>query len=495
MSMLRLVWRNMVHRRLLTVLTVLSIALTSALIVFLLLVANGVENGAEKGYGPFDLVIGADGSETQLALNTFYHVGAPTGNVPYSIYEAAAKDLQAESVFAITTGDSYNGYPIVGVEPGYFAVRYGDRRLELGKLYGVTGEAVIGAYVAKATGLKVGDTFRGAHGLTAEHGAHGSAEVHEGEEHGEHHETDEHAESGEHNESGQSHETDERVESGEHNESGQSHETGERVESDAHNESSQRHETGEQRDTEGYHESGNYIQANEHSEASDRETKDSHQEFIYRVTGILPVLHSPDDRAVFTTVDYAWAVHHTEAALHKEVTAVMVKPKSLPGAQGMKRAFDAMDNVQAIYTSKAVADVLNMVDKGTQAAGAITALCIALAAITLTLSLIAAASERKRDVGLLRLIGKSRAYVCVSLLAEGLLLTAAGLALGLVLGHVGSHFGSAALFGYAGIQLQAWSPAPGEGLLAAGALLIGAAASLAPALGMYRVDPLQLFRG
>lgn len=459
MSMLRLVWRNMVHRRLLTVLTVLSIALTAALIVFLLLVANGVENGAEKGYGPFDLVIGADGSETQLALNTFYHVGAPTGNVPYAIYEAAARDPQADSVFAITTGDSFNGYPIVGVDPGYFAVRYGDRRLESGKLYGVTGEAVIGAYVAKAAGLKAGDTFRGAHGLTAEHGAHGSAEVHEGEERVEHHETDGYAESGE------------------------------------HNESDQRHATGENHNTDEHQETGNRNQANERSEANHHEDKDSHHEFIYRVTGVLPVLHSPDDRAVFTTLDYAWAVHHTEAALHKEVTAVMVKPKSLPGAQGMKRAFDTMDHVQAVYTSKAVADVLNMVDKGTQAAGAITALCIALAAITLALSLIAAASERKRDVGLLRLIGKSRTYVCVSLLAEGLLLTAAGLALGLVLGHVGSHIGSAALFGYAGIQLQAWSPAPGEGLLAAGALLIGAAASLAPALGMYRVDPLQLFRG
>lgn len=403
MSMLRLVVRNVLHRRLLTLLTVLSIALTAALIVFLLLVTNGVENGARKGYGPFDVVIGRDGSETQLALSTFYHVGAPTGNVPYSIYEAAANDNETAAAFAINTGDSHNGYPIVGVDPGYFVERYGDKRLSTGVLYARTGEAVVGAYAAKAAGLRVGDTFHGAHGLTEEH-----------------------------------------------------------------------HENSDGHDGDGEHE--------------------AHEEFIYKVTGILPALHTPDDRAIFTTLDYAWAVHHTVGAEQREVTAIMVKPRSLAGAQGLKTKYDNIDNVQAIFTSKAVADVINTVDKGTQAAGAITALCIVLATITLTLSLLAAASERKRDVGLLRLIGKSRTYVSLTLLIEGVLLTAAGLLLGVLLGHTGGYLGADAVFGYAGIQLAAWSPAPGEGALIGGAVAAGALASLFPALGMYRVDPLQLFR-
>ncbi|MDF2927557.1 MAG: transporter permease [Paenibacillaceae bacterium] len=405
MSMPLLVWRNLLHRKALTLLTVMSIALTVALLVFLMLLSNGVEQGAEKGYGPFEVVVGADGSETQLALNTFYHVGAPTGNIPFHVFESLRNEPETDAAFAITAGDSYNGYPIVGIDPEYFQIRYGDKRLASGNLYAATGEAVIGSYAAQATGIRVGDTFSGAHGLVQEH--HDEAGEEAGEEHDEH---------------------------------------------------------------------------------------EAHEEFSYKVVGILPALHTPDDRAVFTTMDYAWAVHHTESAESKDVTAIMVKPKSLLGVQSLKAKYDAMDHVQAVYASKAVADVVNMVDQGAQAAGAITALCVVLAAITLALSLIAAASERKRDVGLLRLIGKSRLFVWAALMGEGMLLTAAGLVVGVLVGHIGGFLSVDAVFGYAGIRLAPWSLAPGEGILLAGALLIGAAATLAPALGMYRVDPLRLFR-
>lgn len=399
MSLIQLVWRNVLHRRTLSLLTAAAVAVTAALTVFLLLLRDGVEQGAEKGYGPFEVVIGADGSESQLALNTFYHVGAPTGNVPYKVLESVRAEADTAAVFAMTTGDSLNGYPIVGVEPGYFQTRYGDKRLASGKLYASTGEAVVGAYAAKAAGLKIGDTFHGAHGLTEEH-----------------------------------------------------------------------------------------------HEEEDEEEHEAHEGFSYRVVGILPLLHTPDDRAVFTTLDYAWAVHHNEHAQNREVTAIMVKPASLAGAQALRLKYDALDNVQAVFTSKAVADVVNMADKGTQAAGALTVLCVALAAITVSLSLIAAANERRRDAGLLRLIGKSRGYVWATLMSEGLLLTVAGLAAGLLLGHGASGVFTDALFGYTGIRLQAWSVASGEGLLLIGALLLGGAATLVPALNMYKADPLQMFR-
>ncbi|WP_438446272.1 ABC transporter permease [Gorillibacterium sp. sgz5001074] len=398
-----LVWRNMLHRKMLSLLTVLSVALIVALVVFLMQVSEGVEKGAETGYGPFELVIGADGSETQLAMNTFYHVGTPTGNIPYSAWQTASRSPEAESVFAITTGDNLNGLPIVGIEPGYFPVRYGDKKLRAGKLYAATGEAVLGSYAAKESGLRVGDTFHGGHGL--------AEDSHAGEEEGEEHEEEE-----------------------------------------------------------------------------------AHERFAYRVVGILPELHTPDDRAVFTTLDYAWAVHHTESAEKREVTALIVKPKSLTGAMAMRNQFEAMDNIQAVFSSKAVADVVNLVDSGSQVLQVVTALCVVLAAMTLMLSLLAAAKERKRDAGLLRLIGKTRGFVWASFMGEGMMLTAAGLLLGLLAGHAGSWMSVDVVYGFSGVRLEAWSVAPGEGLLAAGALVLGALSAAGPAFGMYKTDPLQLFR-
>ncbi|TXK84086.1 ABC transporter permease [Paenibacillus sp. N3.4] len=403
MKVVSLLWNNMLHRKTLSLLTIFSVAITVALVVFLLLCSQGVEQGAEKGYGPFEVTIGAKGSATQLALNTYYHVGAPTGNVPYALLDEVRKDEQADKAYAMTTGDNYNGFPIVGMEPDYFVTRYGaNKQMAKGKLYEKLGDTVVGSHVARTLGLHVGDQFQGAHGLVK-----GTVDEDDGD---------------------------------------------------------------------------------------GAEDHDHHHSFIYTVVGILPPLSTSDDRAVFTTLDYAWAVHEGQQGDHKEVTSILVKPKTLLGAQSMKTKYGQMNNVQAIYTSKAVADVVNVVDKGTQALSVVTVICILLAAVSILLSLIAAVNERKKDVGLLRLIGKSKRFIWMSLLGEGILLTFIGLIIGLFLGHIGGYASREVVFEYSGLQIQSLNVMPGEWLLVVGTLLIGVLASLGPALQAYRVDPLQLFR-
>jgi len=396
-----LIWRNLAHRKSLSLLTVFSVAVTIALFAVLLLSKDGIEQGAEKGYGPFELVIGADGSESQLVMSTFYRVGTPTGNIPHDTLDAVRQEPEIDAAFGMTTGDNYNGFPIVGVDPGYFQIRYADRPLASGSLYRETGEVAVGYYAAKELGVQVGDTFRGAHGLV-----------------------DEHALEEEHEEDG--------------------------------------HE-------------------------------DEHSRFAYKVVGILPKLNTPDDRAVFTTIDYAWAVHAGQSE-HRDITAIIVKPKSLLGAQSMKLKYDKLDNVQAVYASKAVADVLNMVDTGTRLVTIAMAICVVLAAVSMLLSLTAAVQERKKDVGLLRLIGKTRSFIMLTLLGEGLLLTVMGLISGLLLGHLTAWIVSDAVFTSTGVQINGLHMAAGEPALALTAIALGAVAALGPAIRLYRVDPLTLFR-
>lgn len=391
----------MIHRKSLTFLTIFSVMITIALFVVLLLSKEGVENGAEKGYGPFELVIGADGSESQLVLNTFYRVGTPTGNISHDVLDAIKKEPETESVFGMTTGDSHNGFPIVGIDPGYFPARYQDRQLKSGSLYRQLGEVTVGYYAAKELGVRVGDEFHGSHGLVEEHSAE---EENEEEEH-----------------------------------------------------------------------------------------EDEHHSFTYKVVGILPKLNTPDDRAIFTTIDYAWVVHKGQSE-HRDVTAIMVKPKSLLGAQNLKLKYDQMDNIQAVYSSKAVADVLNMVDSGAQLITIAMAICVVLAAVSLLLSLTAAVQERKKDVGLLRLIGKPRSFIFLNLLGEGLLLTSIGLIAGLLLGHLSAWVMSDTVFTHTGVQLNAGMLASGELVLALATIGLGSIATMGPAFRLFRVDPVTLFR-
>lgn len=399
------VWRNMRHRSFLSALTIFAVMITVALFTLLLMSKDGVEQGAQKGYGPFELVIGADGSESQLILNTFYRVGVPTGNIPIQVLDSIKQNKHAESVLGMTTGDSHNGYPIVGIDPAYFQIRYEDRSLAEGKLYSELGGVTLGYTVARALGLHIGDQFSGAHGLVEHLDLVDLDEDHEGEVHEE----------------------------------------------------------------------------------------DEHTSFKYTVVGILPKLNTADDRTIFTTMDYAWAVHGNEEA-HREITAIIVKPSTLLGVQTLKLDYDAIDNVQAVYSSKAVADVLNMVDTGSQLLMIVMFICVLLAAVSLLLALTASVQERKRDVGLLRLIGKSKMYILCSLVGEGLALTCIGLALGLALGHIVGATMSDLLFEQTGISLQAFRLASNEGLLIIGTLVIGIFASLGPAMKVYRTNPLSLFR-
>ncbi|MNO60718.1 FtsX-like permease family protein [compost metagenome] len=404
MSMMHFLLRNIWHRKVLSLLTMLSVAATVAFIVVLSMSKSGVEKGAEQGYGPFDIVVGAVGSETQLVLNTFYHVGAPTGNIPESTLETVRESGEVKQAYALTTGDSFNGYPIVGVDPEYFVTRYGDRRLAEGNLYGTTGEVVIGAYAAKMLQLKVGDTFHGAHGLVE------SLELEE-EGHG----------------------------------------------------------------------------------ADEEEHHDEHKEFIYTVAGVLPALNTPDDRAIFTTVDYAWAVHESHGE-EREITAILVRPANILSAEQLRGELESLPKVQVVYSSKAVADVVNLVDKGSEIVGMITILCVVLAAISILLSLVAAASERTKDVGLLRLLGKSRSYVWMMMIGEGLIITTSGLILGLLSGHIGGYLLQDTLFSYAGIQIDPLGLSMDHLFISIGTVAIGLTASFIPALRMYRMDSLTLFR-
>ncbi|TQR40054.1 hypothetical protein [Paenibacillus popilliae] len=63
---LQLLWRNMMHRKTHSLLTIVSIAITIALLLILLQVRAGIEHGAEKGYSPLELTLGSKGSSHSL---------------------------------------------------------------------------------------------------------------------------------------------------------------------------------------------------------------------------------------------------------------------------------------------------------------------------------------------------------------------------------------------------------------------------------------------
>ena len=162
--MLRLAWAYLAARPLLTALHVLLIALGLATMVVLLLVTRQAEERLAADARPVDLVVGAKGSPLQLILSSVLHVDVPTGNVPLAEARKLAAHPMVASAVPLALGDSYRGFRIVGTEPAYLAL-YG-ARVAQGEPFAKAMEAVIGAEVARRTGLAPGAEFAGSHGIT-----------------------------------------------------------------------------------------------------------------------------------------------------------------------------------------------------------------------------------------------------------------------------------------------------------------------------------------
>ena len=156
-----------------TALSVFLLALGVATIVLLVLVVGQAEERMHRDARGIDLVVGAKGSPMQLMLAGIYHLDAPAGNIPLSSVAVLAKNRMVKQAIPLALGDSWKSYRIVGAGKAYVDL-YG-AELRGGRFYDKPMEAVLGADVAARTGVKVGDTFKGAHGLGSEGDEHEQA--------------------------------------------------------------------------------------------------------------------------------------------------------------------------------------------------------------------------------------------------------------------------------------------------------------------------------
>ena len=165
MSVLRLAWAYLAARPLLTALHVLMLAIGVGTMVLLLLFTAQTEERLARDARPVDLVVGAKGSPLQLILSAVLHVDVPTGNIPYEEARRLAANPMVAQAVPVSLGDSFRGFRIVGTEPAYLAL-YGARPAE-GRIFAAPMEAVLGAEVARRTGLSINAAFAGSHGLAA----------------------------------------------------------------------------------------------------------------------------------------------------------------------------------------------------------------------------------------------------------------------------------------------------------------------------------------
>lgn len=164
MNALTLAGRQLMRRPVQSAVNAVIMGLGIGMVTLLLLAQEQFEERLKRDARGIDLVVGAPGSPMQIILSSVYHVDIPTGNIPLNeARDIIEREAAVDRVIPLALGDNYEGHRIVGTEPAY-ADHYG-AVLAGGRIWNESMEAVLGAEVARDTGLDVGDRFAGAHGL------------------------------------------------------------------------------------------------------------------------------------------------------------------------------------------------------------------------------------------------------------------------------------------------------------------------------------------
>lgn len=172
---LHLALRSAWNRRGTLGLVMLSIALATALLLGLERLRHDIRSSFTQAVSGTDLIVGARTGPVQLMLYAVFRVGGATANIGTDSLQMLAAHRAVAWVVPISLGDSVQGFPVLGTTGAYFEhFAYGDRqplvlaqgrvfRDDLDGLY----EAVLGAEVARALGLGLGDSLALSHGLSA----------------------------------------------------------------------------------------------------------------------------------------------------------------------------------------------------------------------------------------------------------------------------------------------------------------------------------------
>lgn len=161
--------KSLVNRRLTAGLTVLSVAVSVALLVGVERVRSEAKASFTNTISGADLIVGARSGPINLLLYSVFRVGDATNNIGWDSYREIAARPEVAWTIPISLGDSHRGFRVLGTNEDYFEhYRFaGGRSIAFAQGASFThfNDAVLGADAAASLGYAVGDAIVVSHGI------------------------------------------------------------------------------------------------------------------------------------------------------------------------------------------------------------------------------------------------------------------------------------------------------------------------------------------
>jgi putative ABC transport system permease protein len=226
-----------------------------------------------------------------------------------------------------------------------------------------------------------------------------------------------------------------------------------------------------------------------------------HEEYPYRVVGVLAPSGTVADRVILTDVASLWAVHADQHDIkdiariadllpddEKEYTALLVQYASPLAAATLPRYINNNSDMQAASPAYETARLFTIVGVGVDVLRGFALVLIIAAGLSVFIALYNALSERRYDLAVMRALGASPVKLMLLLLFEGLLLAVLGAILGIALGHLMTEVLGIALAQARQISITGLAWVNEELWVVALAVGVGVVAALLPAWRASRTE-------
>lgn len=169
MAILVLAWKSLGNRRFTAALTVVSIALSVALLLGVERIRHEAKASFTSTISGTDLIVGARSGPVQLLLYAVFRIGNATNNLAWASWREISAHPQVAWAIPLSLGDSHRGFRVLGTSLAYFEhYRFArDRGLQFaqGRPFADLYDAVLGSEVARQLGYGLGQSIVIAHGV------------------------------------------------------------------------------------------------------------------------------------------------------------------------------------------------------------------------------------------------------------------------------------------------------------------------------------------
>ncbi|MBX2928544.1 MAG: ABC transporter permease [Saprospiraceae bacterium] len=239
----------------------------------------------------------------------------------------------------------------------------------------------------------------------------------------------------------------------------------------------------------------------------------------FKVVGIFQPTGAAIDQLILTATESIWAVHdghsheegegaedhdhsdhdhgdhdHSETKpLHEQtdrsITSILLRFKARNmQTLNMQRSINENTNMQAATPAIEIVRLRGLMGLGADALRVLALVIIGVSGLSIFISLFSSLKERRYELALMRVMGASPFKLTALILLEGLLLALIGYAVGILLSHIGMEILARAMQDAYRYTFTGLTFLKEEAVLLLGALGIGMAAALIPAIQAGRTD-------